>query len=215
MNGEPLLPDHGYPIRAMLPGIAGARSVKWLDGLTLSRTPSNAPWNAHYYRNYKEEHIQTLPLNSILFSPAADDANSVIQLRDDGSGSGSVSVQGVAYSGGENSSIQCVEVTADSGKTWTRARLLTEERNEVPEDAVGNHSWIRFVAEVPVIVDNSMITDRGDDGISGVKHNRINIKINSRATDSLGTVQSESSGRQRTYLYDGWGVASLNVTIMP
>jgi sulfite oxidase len=30
MNGRPLERDHGAPLRALVPGIAGARSVKWL-----------------------------------------------------------------------------------------------------------------------------------------------------------------------------------------
>lgn len=30
MNGEPIPRDHGYPIRAVVPGVVGARSVKWL-----------------------------------------------------------------------------------------------------------------------------------------------------------------------------------------
>ena len=30
MNGQPLTPDHGYPVRMVVPGHAGARSCKWL-----------------------------------------------------------------------------------------------------------------------------------------------------------------------------------------
>ena len=33
MNGHPLSLDHGYPIRVVLPGIAGARNVKWLESI--------------------------------------------------------------------------------------------------------------------------------------------------------------------------------------
>ena len=194
MNKEALSPDHGFPVRAVLPGIAGARSVKWLEGVTLSPVPSSAPWNAHYYRNCKQEHIQKLPLNSIILSPGP---KSVMRLREDGSGS--VSVKGVAYSGGENSSIASVEVTADGGKSWLRARLLREEREAVPEEAVGDHSWVRFVAEVPVMLD-----------VRNETAGQHKIQVNSRATDSLGKVQpEESSGGQRSYIYDGWGAASL------
>jgi DMSO/TMAO reductase YedYZ molybdopterin-dependent catalytic subunit len=36
MNGEPLPPSHGYPIRVVIPGHVAVRSVKWLDRITLS-----------------------------------------------------------------------------------------------------------------------------------------------------------------------------------
>lgn len=211
MNGSPLLPDHGYPLRAVLPGLAGARSVKWVEGVTLSRAPCDKPWNAHYYRNYKGEQIQTLPLNSIIFSPGKND---LVQLREDGTGS--VSVQGVAYSGGGNdsASIDRVEVTGDGGRTWTSARLLTEERDAVPQAAVGDHSWVRFVAEVPVVVS----TDGYGEDTAGQMTVQHQIHLFSRAITSMGQRQPEESPGaewgQRTYLYAGWGSASLTA-VMP
>ena len=33
MNGETLPRDHGYPIRAVVPGVVGARNVKWLNNI--------------------------------------------------------------------------------------------------------------------------------------------------------------------------------------
>lgn len=199
MNGEVLLPDHGYPVRVLLPGIAGARSVKWLEGITLSRNPSTAPWNSHYYRSSTGDEIQKLPLNSIILSP---DSSAVVQLQEDGTGS--VSVQGVAFSGGENTSIRGVEVSADGGTTWTRARLLTEERaryEPTPHSSVGDHSWMRFVAEVPVAV------DMGRSKTGDCQHR---LTVYSRAIDSVGKVQPETSPNgQRTYLYGGWGAVSL------
>jgi sulfite oxidase len=201
MNGEALLPDHGYPVRAVLPGIAGARNVKWVERVTLSRRPSESPWNTHYYRDHKLEHIQKLPLNSIIFSPGS---GSVSQLREDGSGT--VSVLGVAYSGGENTSIKCVEVTGDGGKSWTSARLLTEERAGVSQDSVGDHSWMRFAADVPIKVNASDLR-------AAEKPCKHVIVINSRAIDSVGKVQPMRPERQRTYLYNGWGVATVTALL--
>jgi sulfite oxidase len=49
MNGEALPPDHGFPVRALVPGFAGARNVKWLSRVSVRATPSDSPWQQHYY----------------------------------------------------------------------------------------------------------------------------------------------------------------------
>jgi len=43
MNGEPLLPVHGAPLRAIVPGYLGARSVKWLGDIVVRDEPSANP----------------------------------------------------------------------------------------------------------------------------------------------------------------------------
>ena len=50
LNGEPLLPDHGYPLRLVLPGWVGIGSIKWLGSLEVSRTELTSPWNTKWYR---------------------------------------------------------------------------------------------------------------------------------------------------------------------
>src|SRR6478735_7847988 len=50
MNGEPLLPDHGYPLRLVLPGWVGIASIKWLGSLEVSTRELTSPWNTTFYR---------------------------------------------------------------------------------------------------------------------------------------------------------------------
>ena len=50
MNGKPLTPAHGYPVRALFPGILGARSVKWLNRITVQAAESA---NHYQQRDYK------------------------------------------------------------------------------------------------------------------------------------------------------------------
>jgi sulfite oxidase len=60
MNGSALAREHGAPLRAIVPGYIGARSVKWLQEINLRITPSDNLFHAHAYR---------------LFPPAASPAS--------------------------------------------------------------------------------------------------------------------------------------------
>ena len=48
-NGAPLLPDHGYPLRLVLPGWVGIGSIKWLGSLEVATTQLTSPWNTKWY----------------------------------------------------------------------------------------------------------------------------------------------------------------------
>ena len=50
MNGRPLAPEHGFPLRAVIGGHVGARSVKWLSGITLRAGPSDNHYQAVEYK---------------------------------------------------------------------------------------------------------------------------------------------------------------------
>jgi DMSO/TMAO reductase YedYZ molybdopterin-dependent catalytic subunit len=50
VDGDPLLPDHGHPLRLVLPGWVGIASIKWLGWLEVSTTELTSPWNTKWYR---------------------------------------------------------------------------------------------------------------------------------------------------------------------
>ena len=50
MNGEPLTPEHGAPLRVVVPGYIGARSVKWLTRVNALAEPSQNYFQAVDYR---------------------------------------------------------------------------------------------------------------------------------------------------------------------
>ncbi len=50
MNGEPLPRAHGGPVRVVVPGYVGARSVKWVTAITVQPGPSDSYCQAHDYR---------------------------------------------------------------------------------------------------------------------------------------------------------------------
>ena len=53
MNGEPLPPHHGYPLRAIVPGWYGAASVKWLDRITVTTEPDRGFFSTFDYATFE------------------------------------------------------------------------------------------------------------------------------------------------------------------
>nr|CAD7443808.1 unnamed protein product [Timema bartmani] len=81
MNGNPLLRDHGFPIRVVVPGIVGARNVKWLGWIIVSEEESCSHWQQNDYKGFcpsvdwdtvdftKSPAIQELPVTSAICDP--------------------------------------------------------------------------------------------------------------------------------------------------
>ena len=124
MNGEALPPVHGGPLRVIVPGYIGARSVKWLQGIELR----SQPWQGYYqhvaYRLLAEEEqpgpgvgmpLGIVALNSDVLSPT-DGATVPC---------GPVELRGYAFAGGERY-VARVDVSLDEGTTWAHAELLED-----------------------------------------------------------------------------------------
>ncbi|KAF1811577.1 nitrate reductase-like protein [Eremomyces bilateralis CBS 781.70] len=140
MNGELLRPDHGRPLRAVIPGQIGGRSVKWLTKLILTESPSDNWYHINDNRVLPtmvspEESaadpswwtddryaIYDLNSNSAIAYPAHDEvlplSTRAVETYD---------VRGYAYGGGGRR-ITRVEITLDKGKTWRLAKI------DYPED---------------------------------------------------------------------------------
>ena len=190
MNGISLLPDHGFPVRIILPGIAGARSVKWVQSTRISKESSKSPWNVHYYRKNDGSHIQKLPLNSIILEPCNGD--SVSRNND-----GKIRVLGVAYSGGSGKQVANVDISVDNGMTWETSNLLTNEIQS--DDSSSFFGWVRFQASVAI---PPTYTSTNLDNSS---------TILCRATDEDGMVQPKTSPKERGYLYNGWHKVDIEI----
>jgi hypothetical protein len=52
MNGAPIPRDHGFPVRAVIPGHVAARSVKWLEKVIVSEDESDSHWQQHDYKAF-------------------------------------------------------------------------------------------------------------------------------------------------------------------
>jgi len=127
MNGRPLTPEHGFPLRVVVGGYVGARSVKWLSEITLQTKPSDNHYQATEYKLFpphvtaenvdysRGEMLGEIPLNCVICTPQ----NGETPAR------GPVSVRGYAVSGGDRR-IGRVEVSTDGGRSWTEASLSGE-----------------------------------------------------------------------------------------
>jgi sulfite oxidase len=122
MNGQPLTPQHGYPLRVVVPGFIGARSVKWLGKIVVSDRPSPNHFLAETYKlvqtNDPEEMAKAEPLYRTV-------QNSAICFPTPGASikAGKVQLKGYALPPGkQTTTIAKVEVSVDGGE-WQAAKL--------------------------------------------------------------------------------------------
>ncbi|MFJ6700698.1 sulfite oxidase [Streptomyces sp. NPDC091272] len=133
MNGLPLPPDHGFPVRVVVPSWVGVASVKWVGDIEVSDTPLASPWNTGLYRLFGEAYpaggsapLTRQALKSVFELPAG----ARFALRRP------YRLTGRSWSGG--APVRLVEVSTDGGERWRRARLL-----DVPRRG----DWVRWAAE--------------------------------------------------------------------
>ncbi|GAA6022863.1 hypothetical protein JCM11491_007022 [Sporobolomyces phaffii] len=191
MNGEALEPDHGFPLRLVVPGQIGGRSVKWLKKIEVSDRESQH--HLHFWDNkvlpttltaeqargerdwwYDPRYIiNDLNVNSAIARPAHDEK---LVVRRDVVGA-TYKVEGYVYAGGGRR-VTRVEVTLDEGANWMLANLTYPEDRyrELPfegrvwgsldlTDRDECFCWSFFSVEVPVskLVDVGSIAVRGMD----------------------------------------------------
>jgi sulfane dehydrogenase subunit SoxC len=131
MNGQPLPPQHGYPLRLVVPGWYGMTNVKWLTRITLLEQPFEGYQNTVAYRVYESEGDIGEPLTrmlprSLMVPPGVPD----FMTRERYLFAGPVTIRGRAWSGfGE---IERVDVSTDGGQTFGAATL---------DDPLGDAAW--------------------------------------------------------------------------
>ncbi len=140
LNGQPLSPTHGFPVRTLVPGWIGARSVKWLGRISASAARSTNYFQTHAYRVQRESDaahpgdvtggvaIDEITLNSVMLDPSPGERLAA----------GPVVLRGWAIGTGA-CAISAVECSTDGGAQWHAATL----------DAVRDRwTWTRWEATV-------------------------------------------------------------------
>jgi DMSO/TMAO reductase YedYZ molybdopterin-dependent catalytic subunit len=122
MNGQPLTPEHGFPVRLLVPGWYGMASVKWLSKITVSAAPYAGYWQTLEYAYWQRTHglptltpVAEMQVKAEIARPA---------LYETVPASQPYRVFGAAWAG--ESEVSRVEVSTDGGQTWQPAQLLDE-----------------------------------------------------------------------------------------
>ena len=130
MNGEPLPPDHGHPVRVVVPSWIGIASIKWVGDIEVSTTPLYSPWNTDFYRLFGEHHpaegsppLTRQTLKSAFELPWNATLRAGARHR----------LTGRSWSG--DGAVTRVDISTDQGGSWRRARL-----HDVPRRG----SWVRW-----------------------------------------------------------------------
>jgi DMSO/TMAO reductase YedYZ molybdopterin-dependent catalytic subunit len=130
MNGAPLPPQHGYPLRLVVPGWYGMAHVKWLRDITVTDTPFTGFQQAVAYRLRQYagdggEPVTRIAPRALLIPPGFPDFMSRTRVVRPGV----VALEGRAWSG--RAPVTGVEVSWDEGRSWYAADL----------DRGGGHRW--------------------------------------------------------------------------
>ncbi|MBE7184267.1 MAG: molybdopterin-dependent oxidoreductase [Methylobacterium mesophilicum] len=142
MNGEALSAEHGYPLRVVVPGYAGARSAKWLASIRVQERESDNHFQQEEYRLFPSEArketrnrfsppaIEAMPLNAAICVPEQDARvpSGPLRLR--------------GYAVATESGVGRVEVSVDGGASWQAA--------EITDASPDRWGWVLWQADVAV-----------------------------------------------------------------
>nr|CAD1826207.1 unnamed protein product [Ananas comosus var. bracteatus] len=152
------VPDHGFPVRVVIPGFIGGRMVKWLRKITVAPEESDSYY--HYHDNrvlpshvdaelakaedwwHKPEYIiNELNINSVITTPCHDEIlpiNALTTLSP-------YTIRGYAYSGEK---VTRVEVTLDGGESWV---VCAVDHREKPNKFGKYWCWCFWSVDVEIL----------------------------------------------------------------
>jgi DMSO/TMAO reductase YedYZ molybdopterin-dependent catalytic subunit len=185
MNGQPLPVEHGFPVRALVPGWEGAYSVKWLAGLHVSDREHPGAFVQSGYR-YPRRPVAPGAAVSVADTEPLTGLTVKSLITSHASGAmvpaGAVRIAGFAWAG--EAEIRRVEISTDSGATWAEARLGSDR---------APYAWRAFEYTWPSAQPGSRL-------------------VLSRATDTRGRVQPVvADWNPSGYLWNAVDQVRLNV----
>jgi DMSO/TMAO reductase YedYZ molybdopterin-dependent catalytic subunit len=124
MNGMELPPQHGFPLRAIVPGWYAMASIKWLQRIIVTDKPFNGYFQTLDYAFWKRrgDLAELVPLREMQIKAeiARPFEGEIVPANSN------IRVQGAAWT--SDGEITTVEVSSDGGSTWKEANLIGEGR---------------------------------------------------------------------------------------
>ena len=153
MNGQPLPPQHGYPLRLVVPGWYGMASVKWLTRIRVLDRAFEGYQNTRAYRWRADEDdpgtpVERIRVRSMMVPPGFP----TFLPRSRNLRSGRLTLRGRAWSG--VGPIERVEVSLDGGESWKDAAL---------QPVSGPHAWRGWTFEWEATPGEHVLASRATD----------------------------------------------------
>ena len=123
VNGAPLPPEHGFPLRLVVPGFYGTNSVKWLTRIELAAHRATGPFTTRWYNDADGAPVWALAPEAVITTPGPDTVVSAGAL---------LAVEGWAW--------------ADGGVRTVQVRVDGQEAVEANLDPMRGRAWQRFRA---------------------------------------------------------------------
>ncbi|WP_447667321.1 SorT family sulfite dehydrogenase catalytic subunit [Methylobacterium sp. A54F] len=180
VNGAPIPLAHGGPLRMIVPGYSGVNNIKYVKTVALTEAETDAKIQATSYRMHGVGEKASPSQPSIWEQPVRSWINAPLT----GIPAGRTIVTGVAF-GGLHAVAQ-VEVSADDGRTWTRAPFVGPD--------LGPYAWRVFALPIDLPTGTHVLA--------------------SRATDAGGNVQPDSTPPNGGgYSYNGWRGPAITLEV--
>jgi DMSO/TMAO reductase YedYZ molybdopterin-dependent catalytic subunit len=152
MNDQPLPTSHGYPLRAVIPGLYGMMSAKWIKQISILDSTYSGYWQTRGWSN-----VGTVNPVTFITTPQS---GSQLSLK---ASDASIIIAGYAYGGDKG--VSRVEVSFDDGKTWQQAQL---------KNPLSSTTWVLWAYEwQPTQVGETFVYARVTDGSGQVQTSTI------------------------------------------
>ncbi|KAK2992885.1 hypothetical protein RJ640_028127 [Escallonia rubra] len=182
MNGKPLNRDHGYPLRVIVPGVIGARSVKWLDSIDIIAEECQGFFMQKDYKMFPP----SVNWDNIDWSTRKPQMDFPVQcaicsLEDvDVVKPGKITIKGYATSGGGRG-IERVDVSIDGGKTWVEASRYQKAIIPYIADHASSDKWAWVLFEAKADISQSAeIVAKAVDTAANVQPENVEVIWNLR-----------------------------------